>query len=401
MTTTNHTIQHDVIIVGGGLSGMLSALSLVSATKANGKPLSVALVEAKPLVQHPKTSFDDRVLALSHHSATYLKQLGVWSAIADKVTPITQIHISDRNHLGKARLYAQDHGVEALGYVIELAKLGQALYERLKHFAEVHWYCPNAVDAIHWQAEQVVVQLQQGQSLIAKLLLACDGAHSRCRQLAKINSYVKPYQQSAIIANVKLQQPHQGQAFERFTPCGPLALLPMSDNRCSLVWTQPDTDAEAIANLSDTEFKQALQQAFGYWLGTIVQVGQREVHPLSLVTVERNSFHRMALVGNASHTMHPIAGQGFNLGLRDVVELSELITRAWQQQQDIGALRLLQCYEQRRLPDQQRMISVTDSLVHCFSNDYAPLVVSRNIGLTALNYLSPLKHVLAKTMMGY
>jgi len=394
-------MEFDVLIAGGGLSGALTALSLADLTHNSGKKLSIAIVEANAIHQNPSLTYDDRVLALAHGSASYLNQLQVWPLLKESATGIKNIHVSDRGYYGKARLKASDYNVSSLGYVIELALIGQALLKVLASKANVTWFCPDSITEINWQANQVDVQLASKQQLSTKLLLACDGAHSPCREMANIQSSSFDYQQHAVIANVSTEKPHLGKAFERFTEFGPIAMLPLSQNRCSLVWTLPPEKAAQTCALTDEQFKTELQQAFGYWLGKITQVGQRNSFPLTLVQAESNIASRLALVGNASHTIHPIAGQGFNLGLRDVKQLASLIKHALATEQDIGLYSLLMAYQQHRQTDQQQIIQLTDSLVTIFSNQLPPLVLGRNIGLKALNYLKPLKAALASKTMGY
>jgi len=418
----------DVVISGGGLSGTLMALSLADLTKADGSLLSIAIIETKSIeaknqsskianiTQHVQATFDDRVLALSHGSAQYLKKVGAWQYLAADATAIEKIHISDRGHYGKARLNAQDHDVSALGYVIEMAKIGQAQLQALASKANVHWFAPDSITEINWQIEHVNIELQSGTKLQTPLLLACDGANSICRQQANIEVSHSDYGQVALIANVATKIPHNNQAFERFTETGPIAMLPLSplannsqscngDSRCSLVWTLTPDLAKEMAALDDSAFKLALEQAFGSWLGEITQVGKRDIYPLVLLQAKQQVYHRMALVGNASHTIHPIAGQGFNLGLRDVEYMSKLIKQTLSEDkthtQDIGQFALLNQYEKVRQQDQNEVIALTDSLVTLFSNSLPALALGRTIGLKVLNYVSPLKKALVKKTMGY
>ncbi len=422
----------DVVISGGGLSGTLMALSLADLTKADGSLLSIAIIETKSIeakkqnskivdiAQHVQATFDDRVLALSHGSAQYLKKVGAWQYLAADATAIEKIHISDRGHYGKARLNAQDHDVSALGYVIEMAKIGQAQLQALASKPNVQWFAPDSITDINWQVEHVNIELQSGTKLQTPLLLACDGANSICRQQANIEVSHSDYGQVALIANVATKIPHSNQAFERFTETGPIAMLPLSplannsqsgngDSRCSLVWTLTPDLAKEMAALDDSAFKLALEQAFGSWLGEITQVGKRDIYPLVLSQAKQQVYHRMALVGNASHTIHPIAGQGFNLGLRDVEYMSKLIQQALLVEkeadkelvQDIGQFALLNQYEKVRQQDQNEVIALTDSLVTLFSNSLPPLTLGRTIGLKVLNYVSPLKKALVKKTMGY
>jgi len=427
--------QHfDVIISGGGLSGSLMALSLSKLTKADGSLLSIAIVEALPVKQDnpvdENTLFDARVLALSHGSAKYLAKLGVWQYLKDDACAITDIDISDRGHFGKARLTAKEHCVNALGYVIDMSRIGKAQIKALSQNTKnnIHWFSPDSITDITWQElnesaadnSKVKVTLKSGKVLSAKLLLGCDGVQSPVRKIANIEVTCDDYQQVALISNVSTSKAHHHKAFERFTEFGPIAMLPLKslkqskaslnalgnssaggDSRCSLVWTMTPSQAEKIKNLSDDDFKVELERAFGSYLGSITHVGKRDTYPLVLLQAQQQTYHRMALVGNASHTIHPIAGQGFNLGLRDVQVMTRLVEQALVNKQDIGSFSLLHAYQTNRSKDQREVIQLTDSLVTLFANDLPPLVVGRNIGLQALNIISPLKTALVKKTMGY
>jgi 2-octaprenyl-6-methoxyphenol hydroxylase len=441
----NSNLHFDVIISGGGLSGSLMALSLSKLTKADGSLLSIAIIEALPFNQtksaDENTLFDERVLALSHGSANYLAKLGAWQYLKGDASAITDIDISDRGHFAKARLTAKEYRVNALGYVIEMALIGKAQLKALSDNTitvtnktvtnsatenvsakrNIHWFSPDSITDITWLDKSkdatgkshVAVTLNSGKVLSAKLLLGCDGAQSPVRKLAKIDVTCDDYQQVALIANVTTSNAHHQKAFERFTEFGPIAMLPLKPvkvkvkssaagaSRCSLVWTMTPSQAEEIKQLSDDAFKVELERAFGSYLGAITHVGKRDVYPLVLLQAQQQSYHRMALVGNASHTIHPIAGQGFNLGLRDVEVMADLVKNALAAGQDIGNFALLHSYQMNRSKDQQQVIQLTDSLVTLFANDLPPLVVGRNIGLQALNIMSPLKDALVKKTMGY
>jgi len=420
-TPSLKTPYFDVVISGGGLSGSLMALSLADLKKTDGNLLSIAIVEAiKPNLDSDDDAgplFDDRVLALSHGSSSYLKKMGVWQHLSSDACAIEKIDISDKGHYGKARLEAQKHGVSALGYVIEMALIGKGLLKELTSKPNVHWYSPNKIADINWQLnnqsneqindrnDKVEVKLDSEQSLQTSLLLACDGANSPCRKLAGIDISHSDYQQVALIANVATKKAHNNKAFERFTKFGPLAMLPLSElngeSRCSLVWTMSPEQSEGILALPESEFKSQLELAFGSWLGAITHVGKRDVYPLVLLQAQQQTYHRMALIGNASHTIHPIAGQGFNLGLRDVQKMSALIENSLNEKTDIGSFALLTEYSNERQKDQKQVIELTDSLVTLFANDLLPLVAGRNIGLKVMNYLSPLKSTLVNKLMGY
>ncbi len=391
----------DVVISGGGLSGCLMALSLADLKSVDGKKLTIAIVESNEINQGRSASFDDRVLALSHGTAAYFEQLSSWQHLKGDAQAINKIHISDRGHYGKARLTAKDHQVTALGYVVEMSLIGQALLKILSDKQNITWFSPDSISDIDWQQQQVDIKLSSGNRLTSKLLLGCDGVNSPCRSFANIDSSYSAYGQSALIANVATDKPHKNIAYERFTDTGPIAMLPLSNNRCSLVWTLTPELAEQMLALDDDAFKVELERAFGSWLGAITKVGKRDVYPLNLVQATRQVYHRMALVGNASHTIHPIAGQGFNLGVRDVQQLAGLVKIALDQAEDIGNFTLLNQYQQQRQADHRQVITLTDSLVTLFSNQLPPLVAGRNIALKILNYCSPLKNALVNKTMGY
>ncbi|MDO6426797.1 2-octaprenyl-6-methoxyphenyl hydroxylase [Thalassotalea sp. 1_MG-2023] len=407
----NNKQQVDVLIVGGGLAGCLSALALSRLKTPSGKPLTIAIIEASDVHTNSNQEksalhFDSRVLALSHGSASYLKTLDVWQAIQSQAAAIDTIHISDHGHYGKARIYAHEHQVNALGYVIEMATLGEGLVKALGNAENVSWFAPNKVENIHWHSTHVDVQLDDQQLLQAALILGCDGGQSKCRKFANIDVVTKSYQQTAIIANVRFEKPHQHIAYERFTEHGPLAILPLTDQdnngqKCSLVWTTTPEHADYLSQLPNEGFAEQLNQTFGHWLGSVEHVGKRESYPLDLVKANEQVFHRMVLVGNASHTIHPIAGQGFNLGLRDVSELADMIAEQLVKNEDIATFSKLSQYAVKRSKDHQQIIGLTDSLVTLFSNKHAPLIVGRNVGLKVLNYCQSLKNSFVSKTMGY
>lgn len=391
----------DVVIAGGGLSGALMAQSLATLSNTKGEKLSIAIIEATAVKQDHSLTFDDRVLALAHGSAQYLQSLDVWAELSPEATPIADIHISDRGYYGKARINAKEHNVDALGYVIEMALLGKSLINAVNQHANITWFCPTQITDINWLKTQVELTLDSGSTISTKLLIGCDGGQSCCRQKANITNTLRDYQQSAVIANVSTDKPHNNVAFERFTENGPLAMLPLSKGRCSLVWTLTPEQANKMIALNDDDFASELTTAFGQWLGPITQVGKRSTYPLVLVKAQEQVFHRMALVGNASHTIHPIAGQGFNLGLRDVQSLAALIKQAFIAGEDIGNFALLNQYALDRSQDQDQVITLTDSLVSLFSNQHCPLVLGRNIGLKIINYVSLLQNSFVEKTMGY
>ena len=398
----------DVVIVGGGMAGATMALALAPLN------LSIAIIEAHPYQEEQtQPSFDDRCLALAWSSRQIYQAMGIWDKLAQReeggFEAIKKIHISDRGHMGVARLDHQQEGVPALGYVVESRVVGDVLVQELKQKDNIHLFCPAQIEQLNTQEEAVHLQISEAgkksRKLSARLLVVADGVNSRTRELLGIKTNQKAYSQTAIIANVETQLYHNNVAYERFTDTGPLALLPLSRNRCSLVWTAKDKQVEDIMSLDDEAFTQALQQRFGFRLGQITRVGQRASYPLALMTIENASLQhqqRVALIGNAAHGVHPVAGQGFNLGLRDISALAELIADEMQNHRagDPGNENLIRAYWDWRQADIRQVTTITDGLIKVFSNNSTPLAILRNSGLLMTDIISPLKHAIAHEAMG-
>ena len=387
------TTLYDVIIVGGGMVGA----SLAVALKPLG--LKVALIDAfQPKdSQHP--AYDDRAIALSYGSSLIYKGMGTWPAVATDATAIKKIHVSDRGHFGAARISAEKEKVEALGYLVESRLLGKQLYNELSN-STIDRFIPNKVESFTHHDDYLEVNLNndgQTQTLRGQLMVAADGANSSIRTLSNISIQRSDYHQVGVIANVSTEKPHQNQAFERFTSSGPIALLPMSKNRCSLIWTHPTEKAEEILAYDDKTFLRELGKAFGYRLGQFTRVGQRSSFPFALVRSERNTAERIVLIGNASHTLHPVAGQGLNLALRDVAVLADLLAK---QDKTIKHTELTLDYEELRKKDFDSTIRYTDSLVKIFSNDLFLLGHARAGGLLAVDRIAPLRKWLTDQSMG-
>ncbi|WP_369789755.1 2-octaprenyl-6-methoxyphenyl hydroxylase [Rouxiella sp. WC2420] len=387
-----------MIIVGGGMAGATLALAISSLTQGR---LLVHLIEATSPEDFTHPGFDARAIALAQGTCQQLSAIGVWSVMANCATPITDIHVSDRGHAGSVNLNAKHYGVEALGQVVELHDAGQRLFSLLSKAPGVHLHCPARVVTVNRRADSASVTLDNGETLEARLLVAADGSNSTLAQACGIRWQRESYQQVGVIANITTSLPHGGRAFERFTEHGPLALLPMSKGRSSLVWCHPIEKQAEVKGWSDEQFLFELQQAFGWRLGKMLQTGARHSYPLQLLTASGHISHRLALVGNAAQTLHPIAGQGFNLGLRDVMTLSETLAEAWQQQQDIGSYQILSRYQQRRQPDQRATVGITDGLVRLFANRYTPLVAGRNLGLMAMERIPPLRDAFTRRTLGW
>jgi 2-octaprenyl-6-methoxyphenol hydroxylase len=387
-----------VIIVGGGMAGATLALAISHLT--HGK-LPVYLIEAAAPESAAHPGFDARAIAIAQGTCQQLTRIGVWPAIKDCATPITTVHVSDRGHAGFVTLEAQDYQIPALGQVVELHDIGLRLFALLRKAPGVTVHCPQRVASFTRETDKVSVTLDSGEPIEGQLLVAADGSRSPLAAQCGMTWQQQDYQQIAVIANISTSQSHNGRAFERFTEHGPLAMLPMSDGRCSLVWCQPREAQAEIAQWSDEKFCNELQRAFGWRLGRITHAGARSQYPLSLTTASQPVSHRVALVGNAAQTLHPIAGQGFNLGLRDVMSLAEDLAAAHEASQDPGSYAVLAQYQQRRQEDKNATIGVTDGLVQLFANRWAPLVVGRNLGLMAMEHLTPARDLLAMRTLGW
>ncbi|HAS7003044.1 2-octaprenyl-6-methoxyphenyl hydroxylase [Vibrio parahaemolyticus] len=386
--------QYDVVIAGGAMAGATLALAIEHLSQG---ALRVAVVEPFKAQSDQHPGFDSRSIALSYGTVNLLRHLELWSAIEPFSTPIEHIHVSDRSHAGMTDITKHDVGVEALGYVVELADVGRVYQELLTHSTAIDLYCPNSAKHITRTQENVTIELASGELLNAKLLVAADGAVSQCCQQIGLELSEHDFDQVAVIANIVTQEPHQGRAFERFTENGPVALLPMSDNRMSLVWCLRPDEAQIVMELSESEFLERLQQDFGWRLGAMQKVGLRASYPLLLRHRKQNISHRFAIVGNAAQTLHPIAGQGFNLGIRDVVTLAEELVK---QGEDVGRYQGLLRFSQRREADRNETIWLTSSLVHVFSNDLLAMRIGRNTALAAMDNLSIFKQPLLRHTLG-
>lgn len=391
----------DVLIVGGGMVGAGMAVAL--------RPLGlkVGLVEAFEFAKsRSQPGYDDRSVALSHGSSLIFKGMGLWPALQPQAESIRQIHVSDRGYFGVTRLSATQQNVPALGYVIESRVLGGELYDALAD-SDIEVLAPAKVVALDQSAEasESVIKLtleQAGESTVlsTRLLIVADGSASGLREQLGITVQERDYQQSAVIANVTTRQPHNNAAFERFTTSGPLALLPMTEGRYSLVWTHRSDEVAETLGLDNAGFLQKLQQAFGYRQGEFIKVGERTAYPLKLIKSTQEVSGRAVIIGNTSHTLHPVAGQGLNLALRDIAVLADLLAEAVQNKADVGDAAVLKRYETLRKPDYDSVVNYTDGLVRVFSNDFAPLGHVRAGGLLAVDRIAPLRNLLARQSMG-
>ncbi|HSW13683.1 MAG TPA: 2-octaprenyl-6-methoxyphenyl hydroxylase [Solimonas sp.] len=381
--------QFDVAIVGGGLVGASLALAL------SGGRHRVALVEAAaPPAAAP--SWDERCIALNHASHSIFAALGVWDELAPAAEPIISTHISERGRFGVARFTAAEAGLPALGHNIPVRHLGSVLWQRAQASGTT-LFCPARLASLQLQGDRVRLQLEGGAELSARLVVAADGAMSAVRGMLGIGHEQRDYEQSAIVTALRLARPHAGCAYERFTPDGPIAVLPKPDNACSLVWTVPAGQVQAMLDCSDEEFLAQAQDTFGERLGRFTVLGRRNAHPLSRVLSERLTVPRVLFAGNAAQSLHPVAAQGFNLGLRDVAAVAEALQSA----DDAGAPELLRAYEQARQADRERVAQFTDRLVRTFSNRLPGFAALRHLGLLAMDLTPPLKQAVLWQNLGY
>ena len=396
-------MNYDIVIVGGAMTGTTLALALSAFT--NGK-MKIAVLERQPAKQHQQSGFDARCIALSDGSCQKFSRIilpdgqNLWQKIQPFSTHIEQIHVSDKGHSGIVEFSARESHLQQLGAVIELQQAGQIMLQAVEQSDNIDYLCPVEIAHIECSQDGVKISLKNDRTLTAQLLIGADGTKSEVASAVNISQeMLHDYGQTAIIANVQTQQPHQNRAFERFTTEGPLALLPMKDNLMSLVWCV--RHADELLHAGENAFLTRLQQQFGWRLGRFQRCGQRFAYPLTLSRAAQHVQARTVLIGNAAQTLHPIAGQGFNLGIRDVMTLANILSYAYLQQQEIGDDALLQQYENKRKADQKQMIQLTDGLLTIFANNLLPLQIGRNLGLMALAQSSMLRQYFAKPTLGW
>jgi len=389
----------DIIIVGSGLVGASLAASL------RHTDLKIAVIDLQPWATATTDviSYDERVIALNYLSKQILQGLGAWQEGMKYSVPIQQIHVSEQGGFGFTRLTAQALNLPALGYVISANQLLQAMQSVVtpQTAPNVTIFTPAQLIQLQLQPSCATAIITTGattQSLTARLIVAADGGNSQARQLLNADYQEHSYQQTAIIANVTTEHPHQQIAYERFGRAGTIALLPLQSNLCSLVWSIKTAHQDEYMQLSDQAFLARLQQHFGWRLGRFLKLGRRVAHPLRLMHISQLIQPHIVFIGNAAHTLHPVAGQGFNLGLRDVASLADLLSQT--APEAIGNQEILQNYAARQHPDHQRVITITDSLVRTFSSDLLPMRWARNLSLLAIDALPPLKKLFVQQMTG-
>jgi 2-octaprenyl-6-methoxyphenol hydroxylase len=395
-------VEVDLAIVGGGLVGASLALALRPAG------LRVALIEGVAPDAAAQPSFDDRTTALGNGTRRVFESLGVWSAMAGEAAPIRRIHVSDAGRAGFARLDSREHDIDAFGYVITNRSMGRALNAALAGHVSLERRMPARCTGVAFDDEGVVLHTEPGERpLRARLVVAADGANSLVRSAAGLEANVEDYQQVAIVAHVASSRPADGTAYERFTSSGPFAVLPLHDGHYGIVWTLSPAVAEEILALSDADYLARLQVAFGWRIGRLLTVGRRQAYPLRLTRAAAVTAERCVLIGNAAQALHPVAGQGFNLGLRDAVTLAEILmdsladAKRDERVVDVGSAELLAEFARRRSADREGIIDFTDRLVKLFGDQRPGVPLLRDVGLLLFDLSPTAKQAMSRLSWGF
>jgi 2-octaprenyl-6-methoxyphenol hydroxylase len=391
----------DIVIAGGGLVGGSLAIALAAAS------CRVALVEAVPPESEHQPSFDDRTIALSRGSYRILDSLGIWPLIAKDVWPICKIHVSEQQRFGTAVIDAAEQGIPELGFVIRSRQLGAAIWSRLTDLPSVETFCPARVVAsdIGEGTRHVTLEAEPAQAeLSARLLVVADGARSALRGELGIGSSERNYNQVAVVANIQVADQYAGNvAYERFTPQGPLAILPGKAGLYTVVLARTSESAPTVMAMGDDELLGLVQSAFGYRLGRFSRIGKRHAYPLYLVKTDAVAADRAVIIGNAAHGLHPVAAQGFNLGLRDAASLAELLVDGYRLDDghfDPGSSNTLGAYSDWRCADQRKVVDFTDGLIRLFGLPGSSVSIGRGLGLAVFDTLPGAKQELARQTMG-
>ncbi len=388
--------QNDLVIIGGGLVGASLALCLQAAVRERG--WRVKLIEPYSIEGNYQPSYDSRSSAISYGSKLIYEQLGIWDALSKQAEPITFIQVSERGHGVTVNLDTKQENIPAFGYVIDNAWIGKCLLEALDTEV-IHCQYDTEVRKLVPQPDGYDVILDDDEKLSANLVVLADGGRSDLRNQLGIHVKRTPYGQTAIIANVTPGCRHMGRAFERFTDQGPIALLPLADNNCALVLTREHEEADRLLALSDAEFLVELQKAFGNRMGEFKRIGERHNYQLVLSEAQEQVRPHLVLLGNSAHGMHPVAGQGYNLSLRDTWALAQALLKS---DKPLGDFATLQQYMQRRECDQHRIVGFSDQVTRLFSNKQPALKIGRllGLGLAGANLVPPLKHWFILQAMG-
>ncbi len=392
--TPHQGFDYDLAIAGGGIVGA----TLACALKNSG--LSVVLIETQP----PSVeAVRPQAYNLSLLSGRIFQGIGIWDKILPEITQYGQIRLSDADHTGIVQFHLTDLGTDALGYIGEHRLLLNSLYEFLVECPNVSWLCPAEVVDVQYQTSGVEIQVKVDgtqRKVRSRLIVAADGARSRIRTAAGIGTKGWQYWQSCVTARIKTEKPHNNTAFERFWPSGPMGVLPLSGNRCQVVWTAPHAEAQALKELDEKEFLALLEHRTGGLLGRLELESQRFLFPVQLMQSDRYTQSRLALIGDAAHCCHPVGGQGLNMGIRDAAALAQVLQDAAFRGEDIGDVKVLRRYERWRKLENWAILGFTDFLDRMFSNNWLPLVTTRRLGLWMLGKIHPLKSLALRLMTG-
>lgn len=384
----------DIIVVGSGMVGATLAVAL------GGAGVRVALIDRIDPATMLDVPFDGRASAIAYASYQALDGIGVWPHVAAVAQPIQDIRVSDGDSLLFLHFDHRDLGEAPFGFMLENRHLRRGLFAALSEAPGVNLFAPAELERFERSASDVVAQLVDGTTIKALLAVAADGRQSPTRQAAGIEVQGWSYAQSGIVCTVEHERPHRGIAHERFLPAGPFAILPLTGNRASLVWTESTAVADRMMELDEAAFNDEMRDRFGDFLGRVEATGPRWCYPLSLQKADTYVARRLALIGDAAHGMHPIAGQGLNLGFRDVAALAETVIDAARLGLDIGGTDVLSAYERWRRFDSVTLLAVTDGLNRLFSNDIPAVRTARDIGLATVNRLPPLKRFFMRHARG-
>ncbi|PZV06175.1 MAG: 2-octaprenyl-6-methoxyphenyl hydroxylase [Leptolyngbya sp.] len=384
----------DVAIVGGGIVG----LTLAAALGDSG--MQIAVIEAQTAAA---AASRQRAYAFSLTSADIFKGLGLWPQIGPHICHFDQVQLSDGDYGKVVRFLPSDLGTDAVYYGAEHRVLMAALQGAIAAFPNIHYLCSATLGETHNQGECTVAAVSTPEGIVtvrSPLFVAADGKGSSLRQRSGIGSFGWRYRQSCVTTVLEPEQSHRNTAYERFWPSGPFAILPLPGQRCQVVWTAPHAEAEAILHLPEAEFMAELQKRYGHQMGHLRRLTAPAMFPVQLMQCDRYVLPRLALVGDAAHSCHPVGGQGLNMGIRDAAALAEVLTAARQQGKDLGSLTVLRCYERWRRRENWVILSFTDGLTRIFSNQLLPVVVLRRSGLWALSHVPPLKRLALQLMTG-
>ncbi len=390
------THDFDLLIVGGGMVGASLACAL------GDTPLRIGVVESHTAQSEwPSDSYDIRVSAITRATENVFRLIGAWDGMEQRrVTPYGAMDVWDATGSGSIGFDCADLGEPNLGYIIENRVILAALLERMAQFDNIELLCPAQVAELQRDEVSATLTLADGSSYSAALIVGADGANSWVREQAGITTTGWPYEQTAVVATIKTAKHHHGVAYQRFMPEGPLAFLPMPNGLSSIVWSTTPERAAELVELDEASFLAELQLAFGDKLGAMESTGPRGAFPLLLRHANRYSDERLVLVGNAAHAIHPLAGQGLNLGVSDIAALAELLLDAKNNKQDVGEFALLRRYERWRKADNVTVMAAMDGFKRLFSNDSAPLSLLRNIGLTIADNAGPAKKLMMRRALG-